>query len=359
MAFYLRKSIRVGPMRVNLSNSGIGLSAGIPGLRFGTGPRGTYVRMGSGYTVYRSTGGAGRPASRRPVAGGPPPMMLPTGQGPGDVVLSDVTGAATVALVPGQPSDLVAQLDAAAKTPRLWPWALVAAVVFGVLLPWLLILGVPLTTWLFFRDKIRRTVVAFYEVDGPVHPRYQQLVDSMVLAQSAHRAWHIVASGDVRTTYQYKVNAGAHAIVNRVSLTRSLSGPPNLSTNIAVPTLQSGQRSVYFLPDRALVRDGRTYADIPYGNLHITTAHQRFIESDSVPADTTIVDHTWKYVNKKGGPDRRFKDNRQLPIVLYGRLHLQTANGLNVIWDFSRPDAANALAAAATAMRIGDTLSNR
>lgn len=43
MGFFLRKSIRVGPFRLNLSKSGLGVSAGIPGLRFGTGPSGNYI----------------------------------------------------------------------------------------------------------------------------------------------------------------------------------------------------------------------------------------------------------------------------------------------------------------------------
>lgn len=55
MGFYLRKSIRVGPLRFNLSRSGIGVSAGIPGLRVGIGPRGNYVRIGSGILKYRAT----------------------------------------------------------------------------------------------------------------------------------------------------------------------------------------------------------------------------------------------------------------------------------------------------------------
>ena len=40
MGFYLRKGVKVGPLRFNLSKSGIGVSAGIKGLRFGSGPRG-------------------------------------------------------------------------------------------------------------------------------------------------------------------------------------------------------------------------------------------------------------------------------------------------------------------------------
>jgi hypothetical protein len=36
MGFYIRKAISVGPFRFNLSKSGVGVSAGVKGLRFGT-----------------------------------------------------------------------------------------------------------------------------------------------------------------------------------------------------------------------------------------------------------------------------------------------------------------------------------
>jgi hypothetical protein len=45
---YLRSSLKAGPFRFNLSKSGIGVSAGVPGFRVGTGPRGNYVRIGRG-----------------------------------------------------------------------------------------------------------------------------------------------------------------------------------------------------------------------------------------------------------------------------------------------------------------------
>jgi len=35
-----------GPLRLNLSKSGLGLSLGVPGLHIGSGPRGRYVRAG-------------------------------------------------------------------------------------------------------------------------------------------------------------------------------------------------------------------------------------------------------------------------------------------------------------------------
>lgn len=43
MGFYFRKSVRLGPLRFNLSKSGIGTSVGVKGFRLGAGPRGNYV----------------------------------------------------------------------------------------------------------------------------------------------------------------------------------------------------------------------------------------------------------------------------------------------------------------------------
>src|SRR5690349_12356802 len=55
MSWYLRKSVRVGGMRFNLSRSGVGMSVGVTGLRVGRGPRGNYVHMGRGGVYFRQT----------------------------------------------------------------------------------------------------------------------------------------------------------------------------------------------------------------------------------------------------------------------------------------------------------------
>ena len=52
MPFYLRKSVRLGPIRFNLSKSGIGLSGGVTGFRVGVRPNGrSYVHAGR-YGLY-------------------------------------------------------------------------------------------------------------------------------------------------------------------------------------------------------------------------------------------------------------------------------------------------------------------
>lgn len=53
MSFYLRKHFKVGPVRLNLSKGGLGVSGGVTGARIGLSPRGAYVHGGRHGLYYR------------------------------------------------------------------------------------------------------------------------------------------------------------------------------------------------------------------------------------------------------------------------------------------------------------------
>ncbi len=67
MGFYLRKSFSAGPLRLNLSKSGLGLSVGVPGARIGITSTGRgYVHAGRGGLYFRqSLGSASNPSANR------------------------------------------------------------------------------------------------------------------------------------------------------------------------------------------------------------------------------------------------------------------------------------------------------
>ena len=78
MGFYLRKALRFGPLRVNLSQHGLGLSAGVTGARFGLDASGhPYVHAGRGGLYYRKRWPVPTPSSHTREAdalpSGPPP----------------------------------------------------------------------------------------------------------------------------------------------------------------------------------------------------------------------------------------------------------------------------------------------
>lgn len=61
MGFFVRKALRLGPVRFNLSKSGIGTSIGVRGLRVGQDARGRgYLFGGRGGLYFRERLGKGR-----------------------------------------------------------------------------------------------------------------------------------------------------------------------------------------------------------------------------------------------------------------------------------------------------------
>jgi DNA polymerase-3 subunit epsilon len=359
MGFYLRKSLKAGPFRFNLSKSGVGVSAGVRGFRVGSGPRGNYVHMGRNGVYYRSSPGG--PSSRRPALVQQDISSRPTSSAHLDVdpvLMEDITGATTAELAASTSSELLEQIRGAAGHHRAWPWILVATLVLVSALnavPALsfviLAIGVAASWWVRQWDVAKSSVVVFYDVNDEHAARFQPLVSAFDAKRLPKRAWELLAQGQVRTTYQRKVNAGASSLVSRDPGTLSVGGPPVLVTNIAVPSIQTKRRAIYLLPDRVLVRSGRSYAEVQWGAISSAVTMQRFIESEGVPSDSQVVGQTWKYVNKNGGPDKRFKDNRQLPVVLYGELELRAPSGFHAVWQLSRRQAAEDFAAAIVGMR--------
>jgi len=55
-----------------------------------------------------------------------------------------------------------------------------------------------------------------------------------------------------------------------------------------------------------------------------------FTEEETVPSDSQVVGRTWAKCNKDGSPDRRFRDNYQIPVVRYGTLLFSSPDGLDV-----------------------------
>ena len=52
MGIFFRKSVSIGPVRLNFSRSGVGISAGVRGLRAGVTARGKSYLAGGRYGIY-------------------------------------------------------------------------------------------------------------------------------------------------------------------------------------------------------------------------------------------------------------------------------------------------------------------
>ena len=352
MSFYIRKSLKVGPLRFNLSKSGIGVSAGITGFRIGTGPRGNYVHMGRNGLYYRKT----LPSSTKPSGSRSDALDKPRIVEKSAVEMEEIESVDVLKLQDSSSADLLAEMNNKHQKMKLWP---IAAVLSVVLLFVFLILEFPvwvivITALLagiavFFihrRDKLAKTVVLFYDLDANAEKAYQALHNAFLELLNCAKSWHISTSGQVTNLHEWKRQAGASTLVKRQSHKLALQTPPFVSTNLSIPTIPVGRQTVYFFPDRLLVYEGNKVGAVSYSDMELDFSNSRFIETQGVPRDAKVVDHTWQYVNKSGGPDRRFKNNRKLPIALYSEIYFKSKSGLNELIQLSKPDIGDSLSVA-------------
>jgi hypothetical protein len=187
----------------------------------------------------------------------------------------------------------------------------------------------------------KRTSRLFYELDEVEQQKYSIVNQALAHLGKSHRTWRIEARS---ATSDWKRNAGAAALVRRVPTSVRLSSPPRVETNLAIPCIDIGQAKMFFLPDAILYLQRGTFGGIPYNDFRVEQCLSRFIEEEQVPADATVVDRTWRYINKSGGPDRRFNNNTELPVVQYGALLLTSSRGLNIQLNTSNAQASLAFA---------------
>jgi len=348
MGFYLRKSIKVGPFRFNLSGAGVGVSAGIRGFRIGAGPRGNYVHVGRRGIYYRATIPASAPGGIRTRSHGAAKLEIPAGT---HEPLQEIESADVCQIVDSSSADLLAELNGKHRRLRLWPFAVVGAIFFvavGVIASWpgwlvvlLLIFGASAISAAAYRDILGKTVVLFYDLDSEIERTYHALHEAAEQLAGSSRTWRIEAQGRVRDR---KYHAGASSLVRRRAAFIRKAQPPYVKTNVETIVIGGGAQTLHFFPDRLLVYAIGGVGAVSYQNLELAVRSGRFIEDGGVPSDAKIVDRTWKYVNKNGGPDRRFKDNRQLPVCLYDELALGSSSGLNELVQVSRCGVAEAFA---------------
>ena len=270
MGFYIRKSIRLGPVRFNLSKSGVGTSIGVKGFRVGSGPRGNYIHAGRGGFYYRASLPNNTP-SKAPaspaVINEPTPIIPLNTHDP----LEAIDSGDILQMVDASSAGLLDELNNKRKRIRYWPFVAVASVAglfFGnpEYSPIILGIGALATLGMFYYDQLRKTVFMFYDFEPEREALFKSLHEAFQGMMSCNGAWHVDAQGAVRDK---KYHAGATSLVKRNNIKLSIAQPPFVKTNIDVPVIPVGKQTLYFFPDRLLVFEKSAVGAVSYSDLAI------------------------------------------------------------------------------------------
>jgi hypothetical protein len=173
------------------------------------------------------------------------------------------------------------------------------------------------------RDRARRTTSLYYTASDERFASIQRACEHLAEAQ---RVWYVEAE---QQNWDWKRQAGAQSLVSRKQGRVGVINPPFISTNVDVCGVDAGNSKILFFPDAVLVFQQGQYQSVPYKALSVAYSPTRFVEP-APPKDAEIIGYTWQYVNKNGGPDRRFSNNRQIPLALYGLIRITLASGVGL-----------------------------
>ncbi len=173
-------------------------------------------------------------------------------------------------------------------------------------------------------------------VAGP-HLRMLNAFDRL---SASSRSWALQTSQQIDYV---KARSAADTVVSRRPLSIGRRSDPLVDTNdlpLAVG-VQNGRATAFFYPGFVLVVNaGRTdFALIDLKELEINYCRSNFTETESIPSDAEMVRKVWAKSNKNGTRDKRFKDNRELPVMAYGEIIMKTQSGMKEALMFSRDNA--------------------
>lgn len=326
MGFRYRKSINLGGgFRINLSKSGVGYSWGTKGFRVTKTASGktrrTYSIPGTGISYVDESGSNSSRRNNRPTQ--QPRRQQPFDQS--DYAEHSIQSADISHFKAAEVGNISRSIEKTLKTD-FWGTILLWGVILAFVQPVFVVLPI---IGLVLKISARRggRVNLEYSFDAEKQDEHNRRIGAWQLLVEGEKEWQILSE---RFNTNTKVNAGAGRSLNRTPCKLEKNCPFYIQTNVDVIQIKLKDEALIILPDKVFIVCKRKVATVEYSDFRISVSEVRFVEEEAVPKDAQVIGHTWKYVNKNGTPDRRYKGNMQLPICLYGQVFLNSSSGLNV-----------------------------
>ncbi len=320
MGLRYRKSINLGGgFRINLSKSGVGYSWGTKGFRYTKTASGrtrkTYTIPGTGISHVTEKKNVSN-SNRSPVTSA-------------DSNAYDVQKIENSNIKNFQDDEYSEFLIELKRIIRLDTFTnllcLTIVLAFSLPILWItFILGVICKIYLHINAHIDLN----YEMDDYSEYLFKERHDAWLSLLKSNKIWSKNATSKVKNK---KIAAGASNLIKRTLIKKNKKIPYYLKCNVDIFCIGLEKEKLYFLPDKILIIKNGNPGVIPYNDVKFEYTETNFIETDSVPSDTQIIKYTWKFVNKNGKPDKRYKNNKQIPICKYGEISITSNTGLNTV----------------------------
>ena len=328
MGFRYRKTFNLGGgFRVNISKSGIGYSWGVKGFRVTKTSKGTIRKTasipGTGISYVEE-------------------QEIGRKQKAPENYENNANSYETEEIKNSDASDMVSEgmeemLSAARRTLKVNKISTVGIWLFLILscaYPLFLVLFAASAVLKIYSKK-KGLIDLEYVIDEDQKPVFDKNMKAVMKAAESEQVWRVVQTSKVLNK---RYSGGAESIIQRVPCKVKDKVPFPFQSNISAVSFTSGKETIVFLPDKVFILQKEKIGALNYEDISETISVTKFMEDGKVPSDAQVVGQTWQHPTKSGEPDKRYKNNKQIPICLYGEIKLTSHLGLNTIFICSNPD---------------------
>lgn len=171
------------------------------------------------------------------------------------------------------------------------------------------------------------------EFDNESLNKYEQVLKNFKELMGIEKIWDITREEENDKT---KTRSAASRAIVRKEIKIEFKDLEDIKySKQALCFSNSNGADLYFYPSFIVMQGKDNFGVIGLDEIDFSFNSAKLIEQEKVPKDSEIIEYTWFKVNKNGQPDKRFKDNYQIPVVKYGVINLKTSNGVNEEYQFS------------------------
>ncbi|CAM4109663.1 hypothetical protein [Pseudoalteromonas byunsanensis] len=188
------------------------------------------------------------------------------------------------------------------------------------------------------QDYENHTLGLEVELTDQLEAAFGTLDDRFSEVLNIKKVWDITTSQSIDRVAERTV---ANNVIERKEISLKRTSNSKIQCDYKALHLENANGGdLHIFPQFLFVDSGDDFALIDLLDVDVEFTLTNFIESESVPSDAEVVDHTWAMSNKDGSRDKRYTDNYQIPVVQYGELHLSSKSGLNEVYMLSHPESA-------------------
>jgi hypothetical protein len=183
------------------------------------------------------------------------------------------------------------------------------------------------------------------DFDDEIKVKYNRVVSTFQQLTKSKKIWDVTSA---HSEDRARTRSAFSTVVQKKEVKFGIKNLPEIKTEYPALHFQNANGAdLFFYPTFVVMYQNKeNFAMIGYNELDLYFSSTRFVEDGSIPGDSKVIDRTWKKVNNNGTPDKRFKGNRQIPIVRYGTINLKTKTGLNEEYSFSNYEFSEAFGSA-------------